>query len=210
MRARRPPRGLSSSTISPPWARTISRAIVRPRPVPPDRSALERAEHALALVGRNTGPVVVDRDQHGTALCHRRQHDMPCMPAGIVHQVGDRPTHRVGAQLQRQVRRHIQVQQRSGPPRSGGDIVQNRCKIDRFGLLRPLAAGEREVAADHAVHLLHIGGHFGHVLARVPRCAAASPAPAAGGSAACADRATRPPASPSAAPGSGGCVPACG
>ena len=34
-RARKPPNGESSSEISPPCARTMSRAIVRPRPVPP-------------------------------------------------------------------------------------------------------------------------------------------------------------------------------
>src|SRR5690606_24862591 len=34
MMARRPPSGLSSSVMSPPWLRAMSRAIDRPRPVP--------------------------------------------------------------------------------------------------------------------------------------------------------------------------------
>ncbi len=71
--ARRPPSGLSCRTMSPPWARAMSRAIASPRPEPPaswraSSRPHERLEHLLPALGRDAGAVVVDRDEEGPRL----------------------------------------------------------------------------------------------------------------------------------------------
>ena len=56
-----------------------------------------------------------------------------------------------------------------GAAGAGGDVSQDGGQVHGLGLLGTLAAGEGQVAADHAVHLGHVGGHVGDILVDVRR-----------------------------------------
>ena len=87
---------------------------------------------------------------------------MHAVAARIVDQVGDGTAQGVGAQRQGQFAGRGQCQVGAGAAGGGGHIVEDRHQVGRLRLLRALAAREGEVAADHAVHFLQVGGHVGH------------------------------------------------
>ena len=95
MIALKPPIGLSSSVMSPPWLRAMSRAIDRPSPVPPSswlRAAIEpeeRPEHILAPVGGDARPVVVDGDGQPAARVGRLDVDLLGIAEGVADDVAE-------------------------------------------------------------------------------------------------------------------------
>ena len=143
--ARNPPIGLSSSVISPPWARTMSRAIVSPSPVPPE-APLSKGRNTLSRrVGLDARAVIIDHDQNRAPGCQRRQSDAAGMAPRIVDKIGDRAPDGVGAQMQRQRLGFFHLYLCAGAAGAGGDILQHRKNLDLLRLLGNLAAGERKI-----------------------------------------------------------------
>ena len=89
----------STSLISPPWARTSSPAMTRPRPVPPRaRRGLERLEQMLPRLGREARAGVGDLDHDDGALA----------PPGDAHLVARRIVRRARLQRLHGVARQIE------------------------------------------------------------------------------------------------------
>ena len=84
---RLPPVGRDSTQMRPPCSPTMPRAIASPSPVPSTccspawRAAEEALEHARQILGRDAGPLILDRAQPVLAA-HLRRDASPAPPTG--------------------------------------------------------------------------------------------------------------------------------
>ena len=131
-------------------------------------AAFEGAEDAFAAVLGDAWAVVVDGEFDGATGMAGGKVDLGGVAAGVVDEVGEGAPDGVWAEVDDEVwcvvsRVMVAPARRALVATSSSRVVTSTgwaCSV-------ALAAGEGEVAADHAVHFGDVGGHFGDVVAEV-------------------------------------------
>ena len=116
----------------------------------------EGLEHLLALLGRDAGAVVVDMDHEPARLVVGQDGDAVAVPSGVRYKVEQGPPERVDPHRDQRVADDVERGLVPRPVGVGFQLLKERPQVGRDRHLAEVAAGEGQVAFQHAAHLVDV------------------------------------------------------
>ena len=153
--------GLVDKTMSPPWARAMSRAIARPRPEPPSSwlrasSSRRKGRKTFPVLGRNAGSVVVDVDRDETLLAPRGDDHVAAVSLGVGDEIADAAFHRQRPDLHVEVALRLYAKAAAMTRGPGAQFLKRRAQICQRRQLASIASRERQIAFQHRLHFVDV------------------------------------------------------